>query len=214
MIKVFKKVVLMLLLLVCLFSVNVCALQVGDEFLIYGKDNDKLSQTLGMSETEINQFCKTNSIVFLAVNSDNTKQIRKTEITDSFSQKIEDLSVMKNSDILELQDSLSALQGVSGTIVEKNNSKYLKVEGKTQDSGGEYVLTQYVTVKDGKKHTLSFYTSLGENRDYIQKVFNSQFKDTGVLKVVVILSICLFAVLAVVIIVLLIKDYKKEKATD
>ncbi len=210
----FKKAVLILSLLICILSVNVSALQVGDDFLVYGKDNEKMSQTLGMSETEIEQYCKTNNIVFLAVNSDNTKQIRKTEITDSFTQKIGNLSVMKNADILALQDSLCSVDGVSGEIIEKQEFKYLKVEAKTKDSGGEYVLTQYVTVKDGKKHTLSFYTANGENRDYTQKVFNSQFKDTGVLKVIVILSICLFAVLAVVIIVLLIKDYKKEKATD
>lgn len=210
MIKVFKKVVLMLSLLVCLFSVNVSALQVGDEFLVYGKDNDKLSQTLGMSETEINQFCKTNSIVFIAVNSDNTKQIRKTEITDSFSQKIGDLSVMKNSDILKLQDNLSSVQGVSGTIVEKDNSKYLKVEAKTQDSGGEYVLTQYVTVKDGKKHTLSFYTASDESRDYIENIFNSQFKGNNTLETVAILGICVFVGVAIVVTVLIIKDIKKR----
>ena len=117
---------------------------------------------------------------------------------------------MKNGDILKLQDNLSAVQGVSGTIVEKDNSKYLKVEAKTQDSGGEYVLTQYVTVKDGKKHTLSFYTASDESRDYIENIFNSQFKGKNTLETVAILGICVFVGVAIVVTVLIIKDIKKR----
>lgn len=204
-----KKIVLVFAVLVCLFSLNTMALQVDSDFYVYGQNNKELCDTIGMSEGELNEYCQTNNITFLAVDKDNQRQIRKTETKDAFSKKIGNFFALKDDEILELTEELTGFKNVKGAVLEKGNKKYLKVELKTTDSGGEYYLTQYLTVTDSKKEILSFYTNVNENTDYIENVFSSQFKTSSsvsVLKIISAIGIVLFSVLAVTVIVLIVKD--------
>ena len=212
-----KKIICVLASFICLFSVNAFALQLDGEFYIYTQQDAQLCEVIGMTEGELEEYCKTNNITFLVVNKTNTKQIRKTEIKDNFSKKAGDFSAFEDKEILDLAEELTGFSNVKGTVFEKNEQKFLKVEVKTTDSGGEYIITQYITVTEETKKTLTFYTDSKEDTDYIEEVFTSQFKvsDTvSAFKVITVVGIVLFSVLAFMLLVAIIKDTFTRKPTE
>ena len=209
----YKKFIVIISVLVLLFSVNVSALKVSDDFYVYGKQTEELAKIFNMTETELGNYCEQNNITFLAADKENARQIRKTEITDNFSKKIGSFSALEDSEILLLTGDISGFWDVKGEVIGKNGKKYLKTEVKTKDSGGEYLLTQYITVENSVKTVLSFYTAKDVNTDYIEKVFSSESgSKTLALKVIVALGIALFSAFALAILGLIIKDtfFKKE----
>lgn len=208
MILVLKKITCFIVVLTLLFSFVVFAEQ---EFLVYGKDNNKLSQVLGFDEQELNKYCQDNHITYFAVNSDNTKQIKRTEVTDEFARKVVDLSAWEDSKILQLSSSLSGIEGASGEIVVKNSYKFLKVEAQTKDSGGDYVLTQYTTVKNQKRIALTFFTKATLERDYVEEIFNAQFEEETNYKPFVIIGVVLFGLVGLVVLAFVVKDFYKAK---
>ncbi len=201
---------------VFLLSFNVSA-KSQETFYVHGSANNYVSEILGITEAELKDYVKDNNITYLAVNKNNTKQIRKTEISDAFSKKIGNFFALDDNEILELTEELTGFKDVNGTVFEKGNKKFLKIELKTTDSGGEYILTQYITVANSKKEILSFYTAANTTTDYIEDVFSSQFKVSGkvtVLKVISIIGIVLFSILAVVVTGAIIKDTFTKKPTE
>ena len=209
----YKKFIVIISVLVLLFSVNVSALKVSDDFYVYGKQTEELAKIFNMTETELGNYCEQNNITFLAADKENARQIRKTEITDNFSKKIGSFSALEDSEILLLTGDISGFWDVKGEVIGKNGKKYLKTEVKTKDSGGEYLLTQYITVENSVKTVLSFYTAKDVSTDYIEKVFSSESgSKTLALKVIVALGIALFSAFALAILGLIIKDtfFKKE----
>ena len=212
-----KKFICVLASFICLFSVNAFALQVDEDFYVYGQQDAQLCEVIGMTEGELKEYCKTNNITFLAVNKTNTKQIRKTEIKDNFSKKAGDFSAFKDKEILDLTEELTGFSNVKGVVIEENKQKFLKVEVKTTDSGGEYIITQYITVADTVKKTLTFYTDAKEDTDYVEEVFSSQFKVSNTVsafKVITVVGIALFSVLALIVLVAIIKDTFTKKPTE
>ena len=212
-----KKFICVLASFICLFSVNAFALQVDKDFYVYGQQDAQLCEVIGMTEGELKEYCKTNNITFLAVNKTNTKQIRKAEIKDDFSKKAEDFSAFEDKEILDLTEELTGFSNVKGTVFKKGGQKFLKIEVKTTDSGGEYIITQYITVTGGAKKTLTFYTDAKEDTDYIEEVFSSQFKASDTIsafKVITVVGIVLFSVLALIVLVAIIKDTFTRKPID
>lgn len=212
-----KKIVLIASVLLCLFSINTLAIQVDKEFYIYGQNDKEICDAIGMSEGELKEYCKQNSITFLAVDKDNKRQIRKTEIKDEFSEKIGNFWALSQDEIADLADEITGFDNVKGTVEEGGDKRYLKVELKTKDSGGEYILTQYITVENSKKEILTFYTDIDTSTDYIEKAFDSQFKVSGsasVIKTLSIIGIVLFSALAIVVMVAIIKDTFEKKPTE
>ena len=212
-----KKFICVLVSFICLLSVNALALQVDSDFYVYGQNNKELCQVIGMTESELENYCQTNNITFLAANKTNTKQVRKTEVKDDFSKKVGNFLALKDKEILDLADDLTGFSDVSGTVLKRGNQKFLKVELKTTDSGGEYILTRYITVTDGTKKVLTFYTDANENTDYIEDVFSSQFKIsrlTLILKIIYMIGIVSFSALAVIVLVAIIKETFTKKPTE
>ena len=208
MILVLKKIACAVVIFCCLFGIRAAA---DEEFLVFGEDNKQISQVLNMSQTELEKYCEDNKITYLAVNADNTKQIRRSEFADAFSQKVTDLSVLGDKEILRLADSLTGFSDVKGEIIKRNALKFLKVELETEDDGGKYVLTQYLTVQDGQKTVLTFYTADGVDRDYIQSAFEKQFPEKFNYKPFIIIGIILFAFVSVIVAVLVIKEIRKKE---
>lgn len=206
---VIKKVIALVAVLVFVFSFTAFA---DDELYVYGEDDlEYLCEALNMDDCDISYYCETNNITYLAVNRDNTKQIKRSEVVDSFSQKVVDLAVLEDSEILSIAKQISGFEESEGRVIKVNDVKLLKTEMKTNDSGGEYVLTQFVTVKNSKKITLSFYTSANSDRLYIEQSLNEQFpKDKDFtpwfIGGVVVLSLAIAAV-----VVLIVLDFKKKE---
>ncbi len=209
-----KKLLIAVLAIMVMLIGVVSALEIGDDFYLLGRDNEKLSKVLSMSEADIESYCKQNQITVLAVNEDNTKQIKQTVSETEFSKKIKNLAVLSNSQIKELTADLCGMENVSGKVLEKDTFKYLKIEVRGKDSGGEYILTQYITVKDGKNETLSFYTSAKLDTAYCDEIFNAQFEDTATLKTLIIVALALLFGLVAVLSVMIVRDLNKPKADN
>lgn len=203
---VFKKAICLFVICV-LFVFNVTA---AEDFLIYGEQTGEVAKALGMTESEVQTFCEQNKINYLAVNKDNTKQVRKAEFSDEFSKKIIDISVLEDDKILEFSSLLTTFGSVKGEVVKHDDMKFLKVELETTDSGGKYSLTQYVTVSNSQKTVLTFYTADGQDKSYIDEVFESQFPTQTDYKPYIIIGVVLFALMGAAVAVLIIKELRQK----
>lgn len=192
----------------------VSALEIGDDFYLYGRDDKRLAATLDMTEEEVKAYCTENNIAVLAVNKDNTKQIREIVRETEFSKTVKNLAVLKNDEILDLTYQLCGIENAKGKVIEKDAYKYLKIEVRGKDSGGEYILTQYITVKNSKTVTLSFYTSNGEDTSYTDKIFNSQFSNLKATKGWVTIALALMLGLCAVLSVMIVRDLKPPKREE
>ena len=192
----------------------VSALEIGDDFYLYGRDDKRLAATLDMTEEEVKAYCTENNITLLAVNKDNTKQIREIVRETEFSKTVKNLAVLKNDEILDLTYQLCGIENAKGKVIEKDAYKYLKIEVRGRDSGGEYILTQYITVKNSKTVTLSFYTSNGEDTSYTDKIFNSQFSNLKATKGWVTIALALMLGLCTVLSVMIVRDLKPPKREE
>lgn len=220
-----KLVCLLAALVIC--CVTVCAadgigIDAGEGFEVYssGGEVSRVTELLGMSDSEFKDYCKKNNIIYFAVNGDNTKQIRVTLNETAFSAGIGNLSVLPDEKITALIPEFTGSDQVGGTVTEKDGQKFVKVNIETSDSGGEYSVLQYTTVAEKKEYTLSFYTSGGQDTAYTEKVFESFTAEdfaltskeakASPLKYVVIAAIIVFAAVCAVVIFTLIRDIKKR----
>ncbi len=190
--------------LIFVFSVSA-----EESLLVYGNDNSEIAKILGMTEGDLEKYCKDNGVTYLAVNSDNTKQIRKTETADSLSKEIFDLSLLEDKKIFVLSDELSGFENANGSIIRKDDLKFFKTEHETKDSGGEYVITQYVTIENAEKKVLTFYTAKDIDRNYIDSAFAELFRPKTNYTPFLTSGVAVFAVIGAVVLVLIIKDFKK-----
>jgi hypothetical protein len=206
---VIKKIICLICALLLCCSVTVLA---DSEFLVYGEDDiDIFCQAFDMDAGEIKYYLSQNNITYLAINGDNTKQIKRSEITDAFSQKVVDFSVLEDREILNLANQISGFENSKGQVVTVGDIKLLKTEVKTKDSGGEYVLTQFVTVKGGKKITLSFFTAGDGDRAYIETVLKEQFPKEKDFTPFLIGGTVALSIAILVVIVLIILEFRKKE---
>ena len=176
----FKKLILIFSLIVFCFNITVSAddtvsLSVPKEFYVYSENPEKLSEILGMTVDELNSYCESNSIFYLAANGDNSKQIRVATGENDFSNGIVNLSNLTDDKIISLAPDIAGIEGIRGDVVSLSGQKFLKLEMKSTDSGGDYILTQYITVAHRQNIVLSFYS--GDDTDYIDLVFESFTSD-------------------------------------
>ena len=153
------------------------SIDAGDEFTVYGEDSGKAAEILGMSETALNEYTQQNNIVYLAVNEDNTKQIRLTVAATAFSESTGNLSLLSDSEIEELIPDITGDSAIKGEITENDSQKFVLSRVSSEDSGGGYTLARYFTVAGDNEYILSFYTSQGVSEDYIESVFESLDSD-------------------------------------
>jgi hypothetical protein len=147
---VLKKIICLVAIFVLCFCFSVSA---EGEFLVYGEDDIELfCRAFDMDDCEIVDYVNENNITYLAINRDNTKQIKRSETVDAFSKKVVDFNVLADDEIKNLANEISGFENSKGEVVTARGYKLLKSELKTKDSGGEYVLTQFVTVKNSKKN--------------------------------------------------------------
>lgn len=208
-----------------LFSIGVSAeenihLKPHGEFYIYGEQNQKITEILGSDTKEIDEFCEQNAIEFLAVNENNTKQIRLSCYSDDFSSSIININGLSDDKIIELLPDITGFENVKGEIINKNGQKFVKIQLKSSDSGGEFLTAQYFTVAGRKNYVLSFYTHVDEKTDYIDKTFEtfdckefdvSNPPTNNFIRYTVLISIFIFFAVSVLIIFTIIKDIRKKE---
>ena len=214
---------------VCLFltffTVNAeetakAAIEPYGEFYTLENDRVKVAEILGITQSDLNSI----QDIYLAVNKENTKQIRiRTEITD-FSNSIGNISNLSDDKITALIPDISGFENVKGDVINKDGQKFIRVQLRSSDSGGEYILTQYITVASKQNFVLSFYTDINEDTEYIEKNFESfsspyfnstkdeNRKDT--VSYIVLGAAILFLLVCIVVTVTIIIDLRKKEETE
>lgn len=209
MILVVKKILCFIVAFALCFSFSVLA---EEEFVVYGEDDIELfCRAFDMDDCEIVDYVNENNITYLAINRDNTKQIKRSEIVDAFSQKVVDFNVLADDKIKDLANEISGFENSKGEVVTIRGYKLLKSELKTSDSGGEYVLTQFVTVKNSKKIILSFYTASNADRAYVEDALKEQFPKERNFKPIAIVGTVAFSLAVVTAVVLIIAEFRKKE---
>ncbi len=214
------------LLLSFLLAVNISALSPDQitpdsSFLIYSANPKDVAVALKTDEDSLKEKVKKQNIMFLAVNSDNTKQIQLTVNETQFANTVGNLSNLSDSSIKSLLPDITGIENIKGNIVIKDGQKYVKINLKTDDDG--YILTQYFTVENKKLFTLSFYTDQDTDTDYIETAFPTDTasddsitigKTPKIFKIAVIIGIMLFSIIFILLLISLIKDLRDKKVSN
>lgn len=211
-----KRLICFIFTFCTILNISVFALNTSNEFLVLGEDTEKICDVLKLTEKELSNICKENYITYFAINKNNTKQIKLTEKETEFSKKIGNLTHLSDDTALILTEEALIPEGVSGQVVNKNGQKFVKTEVETNDSGGKFIITNFITVSDKKLYTLSFYTNSSLDTSYIEDIFETFNEDgfynekeaSSPIIYVIWIGIILLIISAAFIIYTIIKDIK------
>ena len=211
-----KRLICFIFAFCTILNISVFALNTSNEFLVLGEDTEKICDVLKLTEKELSNICKENYITYFAINKNNTKQIKLTEKETEFSKKIGNLTHLSDDTALILTEEALIPEGVSGQVVNKNGQKFVKTEVETNDSGGKFIITNFITVSDKKLYTLSFYTNSSLDTSYIEDIFETFNEDgfynekeaSSPIIYVIWIGIILLIISAAFIIYTIVKDIK------
>lgn len=215
------KISLLVLVLSLIFSFSISALKTdqltpNEDFYIYSAAPDKVAEIVKMSKEDLKTDVESKNIIFLAVDTENTRQIQLTETENKFSTTVSNLSNLSDSSIRSLVPDITGAENIKGKVVLHGEQKYVRIELKSK----EYVLTQFFTVENKKLYTLSFYTNLEVSTDYIKDTFSYKQKTADSitvkeipknLKPLTVIGFSVFGILFFVILFSIIKDYFKKE---
>lgn len=211
---------LLTFIILSLLTLNANALSVdqitpSNEFLVYSAEPQEVADALNTDLSDLEDKIKTQGILFLATDEDNTRQIQLTSEQNDFSKTVSNLSNLSDSSIRSLLPDITGLENIKGKIVLHGEQKYVRIDLKSE----EYILTQFFTVENKKLYTLSFYTDVDTSTDYIKSTFSvkSEVSDNITLKEIpyglktaVIIGFSLFATAFLIILFTIIKDLLKK----
>ena len=146
---------------------------IDETFYVFSdaSDREKVSKIIGQETEDLDEYCSSNGIIYLAVNEDNSKQIRISRTKSNFSEKLGNISFLTDGEIGDVfAEDIKASSKYK--LTEKNSQKFIVFENRYSDSGGKYTLTSFVTVANENLYTLSFYTSENSDTEYMEKVFD------------------------------------------
>lgn len=194
----------------------------GKEFTVLssGKNEKELASILGITESELIGYCRENSIEYLAVNRDNTKQIRLSVNQTEFSSAVINFSNLSDENIAAVVPDIVGVSNVKCETADKNGQKFAKVRLSSSDSGGDYTVSQYITVANKKLFILSVCTAADKNTDYADEVFegfdSGDFNHTKSTKNgyngIIVGAIVILVVVCAFVTITLIKDIRSDSA--
>lgn len=189
-------------------------ISVPEGYAIATKDgvHSLVAERLGMTTEEVDAFINENEILYFAVSEDLKTQARLSAFTDNFSSAVNDIAYL---DSVKLEEFKTALCGESEGEILKLQDRLFIVSAKTlNDSGGDYTVTQYITLCGGKTYYLSCYNDGEGTSDEVMKIVesfslseiqesNNSFFITS--RIIIFAGIALFSIIAVVMTVGIIK---------
>ena len=224
---VILKKLLIVFCLLLIFTINISAfdisyLTVDAEFVLFSENPTTVSKILKMDESSLKNKIKESSIIYLAVNKSNTKQIQIDCKETEFSTSVKNLSNLSNDNINALLPSIIGADNIKGKIIYKNSDKFVRTDVCVGKNENECILTQFFTVVDSKMYTISFYTNINESTDYVDKTFTvtnepenfNEDEKTPIIKIVVIISTVIFGLICLILIFTIIKDLILSKKSD
>lgn len=194
----------------------------GKEFTVLssGENEKELAKILGITEDELIGYCRENSIEYLAVNRDNTKQIRLSVNQTEFSSAVINFSNLSDENIAAVIPEIIGVSNVKCETANKNGQKFAKIRLSSSDSGGDYTVSQYITAANKKLFILSVCTAADKDADYADKIFEGfdadDFNHTKSQKNgysgVIVGAIAILVVVCAFVTVTLIRDIRSEHA--
>lgn len=119
-------------------------------------DKTKLADALGLTADELNRLYDKQNILFAAVSSDRTTQLRLLKTANAFSERCVSFSRLSDTELNELAPQLAGTLFNNGGIVKGNDgTKYVRLTQSLHDSGGDYTVTEYLTVCNSTLYTFS-----------------------------------------------------------
>lgn len=194
----------------------------GKEFTVLssGKNEKELASILGITENELIGYCRENSIEYLAVNRDNTKQIRLSVNQTEFSSAVINFSNLSDENIAAVVPDIVGVSNVKCETADKNGQKFAKVRLSSSDSGGDYTVSQYITAANKKLFILSVCTAADKDADYADEIFegfdSGDFNHTKSTKNgyngIIVGAIVILAVVCAFVTITLIRDIRSDSA--
>lgn len=194
----------------------------GKEFTVLssGENEKELAAILGITEDELIGYCRENSIEYLAVNRDNTKQIRLSVNQTEFSSAVINFSNLSDENIAAVVPDIVGVSNVKCETADKNGQKFAKVRLSSSDSGGDYTVSQYITAANKKLFILSVCTAADKDADYADEIFegfdSGDFNHTKSTKNgyngIIVGAIVILVVVCAFVTVTLIKDIRSDSA--
>lgn len=194
----------------------------GKEFTVLssGENEKELASILGITENELIGYCRENSIEYLAVNRDNTKQIRLSVNQTEFSSAVINFSNLSDENIAAVVPDIVGVSNVKCETADKNGQKFAKVRLSSSDSGGDYTVSQYITAANKKLFILSVCTAADKDADYADEIFegfdSGDFNHTKSTKNgyngIIVGAIIILVVVCAFVTVTLIKDIRSDSA--
>lgn len=199
------------------------SISISDSFTtVYEWDKSKsnAANKLGMSETELENYFEENDVVMMAVNSDNTSQLRLSRYKNDFSELTYNLSLLSDNEIKELISSITETKAEIN-VIENNGLTYITFSETHKDSGGTYTATHYITVFGGEIYRLSCYNPGSSQSDEMIHIFSSLKINKKVeaasvpawQTLLLILGISVFTAVGAAMIIRIIKERKKYIST-
>lgn len=194
----------------------------GKEFTVLssGKNEKELATILGITENELIGYCRENSIEYLAVNRDNTKQIRLSVNQTEFSSAVINFSNLSDENIAAVVPDIVGVSNVKCETADKNGQKFAKVRLSSSDSGGDYTVSQYITAANKKLFILSVCTAADKDADYADEIFegfdSGDFNHTKSTKNgyngIIVGAIVILVVVCAFVTITLIRDIRSDSA--
>ncbi len=212
-------------------SENCFSINVPEQYTIINADNVKANQDflqkINYTAAGFKDYLKNNNIVFYAINKTDGSEIVLKCVSSEFSKNINDLNFLDNSSLKTVADRI--LQEKSYTVYERNGGRFFVVNIDSEDRGGSFYGTQFLTVKNSVMYSLSFTFKdsaiASESSEIVNKVFEEfnisdntgfSWKNFGDTIIAVIISLCiiLFIIVAGYVIYTFINDIRSKNSTN
>lgn len=229
-----------LLMLIGLFSLSAAAysdkefnftVDAPEQYTVINADNvssnQDFLQKINYTASGFKDYLAKNNIVYYAINKADGSEIVLKCVSSEFSKNIEDINLLSNEAIARVADTI--LSDKSYTVCEKNSSKFFKVTIDSEDRGGGFFGSQYITVKNGYMYSLSFtfqnsiastVSSKTENgvleSFYIDENSGFSWEKFGDIIIAVIITLCivLFVIVAGYVIYTFINDIRTKNSSN
>ena len=204
-------------------------MEIDEGYQILTEDNiqksDELVSSLGHNIDSMKQYFKQNSLILFAISEDGKRQIQVTCIETELSKQLNDISLMDEGDALGFVGKFIKADNISSvSLVTIGDMKLYEAASTDKDSGGNFATVQYVTIRGGKLYTIGFFESAAsisaEFKDFAQKTINTlsikgsqsgDFSGTeNIAEMIIVgLLILLAAVVLIITVVSLIRDFAR-----
>ena len=218
------RVLITVVIIMLLLGINVSAegyeytISPGENFTAAKSDDDLtlLSQKLDTTPEQLSTYYQQNGIIYFAISDVDKAQIKISVTTDDFSSKVTDISKLDDQALSEFAKLFGETE-----IVVNNDRKYICTTNTKTVDDANFTVTQYVTICNQK---IFYFTAYNEGNDTSAIIANafqsfklcektSQSPDAPNYMLQIVLTIIgatIFAAVAVVMIIKIVKGIKNE----